>query len=391
MKVPFMFIHIGVGIRVLWLLLLSCTVQAADSRKIVLAVADFQNSSPQTEDEAYGVALAQMILTDIVRSDRISVVERARLDAVITELELGKTDLMDKDTVLSMGHGVGASHIIVGDFMVLNDRIRINARVVDVGTSVVTVSGSVSGRKQQIFELETELVDKLIGQIGVTRHKRNHVDEAQSWEAFSGFSNSLQAYDFFLRSLYQTKMLDSIFELAILRCMKDGNAYRAYQVSQQAQMYGQQLVRHIAQRPDYESDLLKLYFEQLSKGAAAMTRSYKAGIPALQSKDMLKWQVAHDQGEQIYRQSFEGEVGDNTANQIGKLLGVDFIKSAQKLGYQEQQIKDALESLADRDTVFFKEAMGLMQKHQMEGEWMGRSCPEGVLIDRTSMLWTGGK
>lgn len=65
------------------------------------------------------------------------VVERMRLNEILTEQKLGSSDLADADARIRLGRMTGAQRMVFGSFMAVGDQIRVNLRAVDTATSQV--------------------------------------------------------------------------------------------------------------------------------------------------------------------------------------------------------------------------------------------------------------
>ncbi|GIV19640.1 MAG: hypothetical protein KatS3mg023_1391 [Armatimonadota bacterium] len=142
----------------LWLLgLLLCAgmVHAAGE---VIAVSDFAGKPVEI-----GQAIAETLGTDLAKSERITLVERAQLGQALRELRLQSTGLTEPAQARRVGKLVGADAIIVGSFYTHGDQIVINARVVDVRTGKVMAGGAenVRGKINNLHALLGDLANRL--------------------------------------------------------------------------------------------------------------------------------------------------------------------------------------------------------------------------------------
>ncbi len=135
-------------------------VVRADS--IVVAVLPFSNNSGDPQWDPLGRGLAEMMTTDLARSPSLVVVERVRLQEVLSELEIQQGTGFDPATAAQVGRLVGASHLAFGSLVALAPDLRLDVRLVTTDAGRVLVAESVTGQKDRFFALETELADKLL-------------------------------------------------------------------------------------------------------------------------------------------------------------------------------------------------------------------------------------
>jgi len=365
---------------------------ASAGTKTVLAVANFKNTTGEAEHDLYGGALAQMMLTDIVTTDQFSVVERHQLHHVQKELALQNTDFIDPATAQKVGRGVGATHIILGDFAIVGDSMRINARLVNVQSTEITVASKVVGDKSAIFELEAELASKLVSKIGGKLTSRKDVSKAEAWETFDGFARALRVYEDFLKMYYQGRILDDMYELAILRCMRDGEQDAAYTVSLDGHKYSRHLTNILASSATAPTTLTRSYFRQLREGITEMGSSYGVGMDALKARDMKQWQTIHDAGERSFR-NFTGldmggaEGADSISYKVGYDLGMDLIQRLFKMGYSKEKVMAAHDPIKKVFDVYHGAYEEMRFTLKEPGEWIGTSCPTEPMVGPGSIFW----
>ena len=124
--------------------------------------------SNNTNDPGYDVlqkGLADMMVTDLSVSDRFDVVERDRLDEILDELKLQKSDYFDPKTAVKIGKGIGARYAVAGSLAAIEPKIRIDIRLIDVQTSKILMADKVIGLKDEFFELEALLSSKFLAAI----------------------------------------------------------------------------------------------------------------------------------------------------------------------------------------------------------------------------------
>jgi TolB-like protein len=136
----------------------------AAARPVVMVIY-FDNLTGQLENDVMKKGLADMIITDLIAHDGVTVVERDKLEAVLGELKLQGSAAFDAATRAKAGKLVGARYMISGSMLGVTPEVRIDARLTDVTTGVDVTAASVRGAPARLFDLEQELVAKLTSSI----------------------------------------------------------------------------------------------------------------------------------------------------------------------------------------------------------------------------------
>ena len=200
------------------------TKKKQDKDRFTVAVMAFQNTSNQAELDSLGLGLQSMVTTDLAHVDVVDVVERARLNEIIAEQKLAKSKMMDKRRVVRLGKLVGATHLLGGEFYVQGDTMRIDARLFSVRDGRILLAEKSEGEKDAFFELQKQLVKRVIRSLGVkpTAKERARVARIHTAEfkAFRAYSRGLRSFDEkrykdALRNLKEASVLDEDFKLLL--------------------------------------------------------------------------------------------------------------------------------------------------------------------------------
>ena len=172
---------------------------AAPEGALTIAVSYFDNDSEDPDLEPLKKGLAHMIATDLAGLEGARIVERERLAEVLSEIKLGKSPYIDPGSAQKLGRGLGASHILTGSYLVGTKVIRIDVRLIEVATGKVALTASSNGNSDDIFKLETRLVEQLRASLarGWTRSgkARIAVERAISLAALQELSQGLDSLD----------------------------------------------------------------------------------------------------------------------------------------------------------------------------------------------------
>jgi TolB-like protein len=190
------------------------------------------------ELQPLGTALAELLTTDLSQTDRLRVLERSQVRALLQEMALGESGRVDPATAARSGRILGAGNIVQG-------RVEADANAIDLQAVVVLVPAPADAaftpvREQdalpQLFDMEKRLALALYERMGiqlttaererVTRHATRNV---QALLAFGMGLESADAGDHagaaghFARAL----TLDPGFELARSEHAVSDMLYRA--------------------------------------------------------------------------------------------------------------------------------------------------------------------
>ncbi len=188
-----------------------------------IAVLEFISASSDKGLEVLGKGLQSMVTTDLSKVESLTIVERARLQAIFDEQKLGRSGAIDKRTAAKIGKLAGASHLLSGTFTVHGDNMRIDARLFSVKGGEVLLAEEMTGERDAFFELEKDLVRKLVRTLGVKLAPKERAGIARihtaDFKAFRRFSEGVAYFDEAryqeaLSSLRQATELDGEFNLA---------------------------------------------------------------------------------------------------------------------------------------------------------------------------------
>ena len=133
--------------------------------KPVIAVMYFDNNSlgkDRADYDGIGKGLADMLITDMAANPNIKVVERERVQALITEQNLVKSGAIDPQTAIRLGRIVGAQYMVTGGFM--SDgrgNYVLTARAINVETGAITNPTRINTKGDDVLGLMNQLSTKL--------------------------------------------------------------------------------------------------------------------------------------------------------------------------------------------------------------------------------------
>jgi TolB-like protein len=134
-----------------------------------LGIPPFAVHAEDTSLAVLGYGLADLLTTDMARSGRLQVVDRLRLDAVLSEIRLVESGRVDTATAPRVGRLVRARRLVLGNLTEIpGGNLAIDARVADVASGEVRQAVSASAPLADILRAEKELAFRLFDQLEVT-------------------------------------------------------------------------------------------------------------------------------------------------------------------------------------------------------------------------------
>jgi TolB-like protein len=133
--------------------------------KPVIAVLYFDNNSIGKDHADYdgvGKGIADMLITDMASNANVLVVERERIQALLTEQNLTKAGTIDPQTAIRLGKIIGAQYMITGGFMSDGKgTFVLTSRAINVNTSAISNPMRLTSKGDDVLGLIAQLSQKL--------------------------------------------------------------------------------------------------------------------------------------------------------------------------------------------------------------------------------------
>lgn len=128
-----------------------------------LAVLYFQNKTEQKALNPLQKGLTFMLITDLSQVKGIQVVERVKLQALLEEMDLVGSDLVESNTAPRVGKLLGAQRLIGGDLMEKQPHsLQIKSLFLDVPTGKILARPISEGSLKEMFQMEKSLLFDII-------------------------------------------------------------------------------------------------------------------------------------------------------------------------------------------------------------------------------------
>jgi len=135
------------------------------SQRPVAAVMEFDYRGPDLEFSSSAAGLADTLVNGLVKSGRLRLVERRKLQAAMQEVALSMSGAVDPDKAVEVGKLLAANYIIVGSVTVVSvlderssavvatrttrtARVMAEARMLEVSTGLLVATGVARGEAE---------------------------------------------------------------------------------------------------------------------------------------------------------------------------------------------------------------------------------------------------
>jgi hypothetical protein len=126
---------------------------------------DFKKQGYSLEEGQERLLLAGTV-DQMIRNGRVRMVERALFDKLAEELKLGSSQLVDRNTALSLGRLLAARLILFGEVIYTEGQTQVTMRLVETETGLISASmtetfGSSDPTSAMVDRVAQGLLDKL--------------------------------------------------------------------------------------------------------------------------------------------------------------------------------------------------------------------------------------
>jgi curli biogenesis system outer membrane secretion channel CsgG len=135
-----------------------------DKPPVTLAIFAFENNSIDSKErlDPLKKGIADMMTTRLSKVKSVKVVERQRMQALIEELHLNETDMVNPATALKLGKLLGARILVFGGYTsITHDEFRIDVRLVATETGETIVAEEETGSVDEVLPMVRTLEQKI--------------------------------------------------------------------------------------------------------------------------------------------------------------------------------------------------------------------------------------
>jgi len=133
-----------------------------------MAVLTFENRSNDSDYDALEKGFPAMFITDFSHVPKIKVVERLRMQSIIDELNLSKTELVESQTLQRVGHLLRAKNILKGGFIISSDdQMRLDLALISVESGKILAQLDKAGTVNDFYRIEKDLTLEMVDRMGI--------------------------------------------------------------------------------------------------------------------------------------------------------------------------------------------------------------------------------
>lgn len=177
------------------------TLSQQAPRPNTVAVFPFRYTGSNPDLAPLGRGLTHLMITDLAKVGRLTLLEREQVQALVDELALSEGRRVDPATGARSGRLLRASEVIQGAVQEGADQnqIQLNAAVVSATSASVLATGQATDQLQKLFSIQKAVLFRLLEQlqISLTPAEQRGLSERPTadLQAFLAFSRGLEAED----------------------------------------------------------------------------------------------------------------------------------------------------------------------------------------------------
>ena len=119
---------------------------------ITIAILPFANNSPDKSLDSAGITLADLISAQMSSKKGFKLVERQRIEKILSEMNLGQAGMINQNTAVQIGKMLGANVMAFGSFSTLGKKVLLTMRLVKVETGEIV--GGATERGEDVSSLD---------------------------------------------------------------------------------------------------------------------------------------------------------------------------------------------------------------------------------------------
>lgn len=182
-----------------------------------VAVVGFNPGNLSTRYAPLARGLSELLVIDLSKVPELTLVERLKLQAILDELELTRSEYFDKDKVPRVGKLVGAGRLVSGQLsQPQQNELKLESGIIAVKDGFVDYPADVEGDLNQFFALQDSLAANILRSMGIpiTEEIKQKLAErpTESFLAFLSYSLGLEYMDQGMFSLAEAQFENALKE-----------------------------------------------------------------------------------------------------------------------------------------------------------------------------------
>jgi tetratricopeptide (TPR) repeat protein len=193
---------------------IAITASTLDAQTRV-AIPPFDNITKNTEYDWLCNGFSETLTTGLSEVNSVIIIERSQFTALVKEQDLQLSDLSDATKAVSVGKVLGAEKMLLGSFQVFGQKIKVNARIVDVSTGEVDRNHILMAEDEinKVFDIYNQIVEKALQSFGINVSQSEKSKIASSTKGTS----DLESYENYIKGVmvYSTSGTEKEYKEAI--------------------------------------------------------------------------------------------------------------------------------------------------------------------------------
>ncbi len=134
--------------------------KAEKKSKIVIGFMNFKNLSKKTGLDYLSSTIPESVNTIISKNTNLIIIETEKINS---EMEVIEIDAEDQYEYIKLYENLGIEHLIIGSYIEINDRIKVNLKIIDVKSNKIIYGKSIEGSSgKNVFSLIDRIVVDLL-------------------------------------------------------------------------------------------------------------------------------------------------------------------------------------------------------------------------------------
>jgi tetratricopeptide (TPR) repeat protein len=132
-----------------------------------VAVLGFKNLSGEADADWLSTALSEMLMSELAAGDMLRIIPGESVARMKIDLALADADSFASDTLARIRRSVGSDLLVLGSYVVVADRVRLDLRVQDAAAGSVVVAMTESAPSADLFDLVSRVGTRLRTHLGI--------------------------------------------------------------------------------------------------------------------------------------------------------------------------------------------------------------------------------
>lgn len=183
-----------------------CATPASGTEPARMAVADFKVSSDNNKLRYVGKGLAEMVAAELAQSPGLLVIDRAKREELLGEMEFALSDAADSTKTLQLGKLLAAQFLLCGEIIDMGEDVLLSCRLTEVETAAIVWTDKSLGELSDYDALSRRIAVSLLASRGLgpqappgpaapTTAPKNAAETQRRERAIVAFSAAVDALD----------------------------------------------------------------------------------------------------------------------------------------------------------------------------------------------------